>query len=178
MKTKSNLIFKALHLVAWLIFVGLCIEAGALLVNFLVSIFKPEFVQNLYQKMNLLSLYRNNSWQFYLVYSLLLTIEILKCIMFYYVVMLLYNLDLNKPFNNYVSNTISKISYYTFSVGIVCYIAKEIFKKIQFNSNVEPAVNALTNDSEAFIIMSAVIYIITQIFKKGIEIQNENELTI
>ena len=38
--------------------------------------------------------------------------------------------------------------------------------------------NAFWADSQAFILMSAVIYIIAQIFKKGIEIQNENELTI
>ena len=33
-------------------------------------------------------------------------------------------------------------------------------------------------DSEAFILMGAVIYIIAIIFKKGIEIQEENELTV
>ena len=38
--------------------------------------------------------------------------------------------------------------------------------------------NEFWADSEAFIIMAAIIYIIAQIFKKGIEIQNENELTI
>lgn len=33
-------------------------------------------------------------------------------------------------------------------------------------------------DSEAFILMGAVLYIIATIFKKGVEIQNENDLTV
>jgi len=33
-------------------------------------------------------------------------------------------------------------------------------------------------DYQAFIMMSAVIYIIALIFKKGIELQNENDLTV
>jgi hypothetical protein len=33
-------------------------------------------------------------------------------------------------------------------------------------------------DSQAFILMAAVIYIIATIFSKGVEIQNENDLTV
>jgi hypothetical protein len=33
-------------------------------------------------------------------------------------------------------------------------------------------------DSQAFILMAAVIYIIATIIKRGIEIQNENDLTV
>ncbi len=32
--------------------------------------------------------------------------------------------------------------------------------------------------SQAFILMGAVIYIIATIFKKGVDIQNENDLTV
>jgi len=38
--------------------------------------------------------------------------------------------------------------------------------------------NQFWADSQAFILMGAVIYIIATIFKKGVDIQNENELTI
>ena len=178
MKTKSNLIFKALHLVAWLIFVGLSIEACGLLVNFIVSIYNPEFVPNLYQKLDLTEMYRQNKWYFYQIYSLTLSILFLKAILFYVVIMLMYKLDLSKPFSQYVSNTILKISYFTLSIGIVSYIAKETIKHIQHKGFVINNLSPFATDSEAFILMSAIIYIIGIIFKKGIEIQNENELTI
>jgi hypothetical protein len=34
MSSKNNFVFKSLHVVAWIIFVGLCIEAGGLVTNF------------------------------------------------------------------------------------------------------------------------------------------------
>ncbi len=33
-------------------------------------------------------------------------------------------------------------------------------------------------DSQAFILMAAIVYVIATIFKKGIELQNENDLTV
>jgi hypothetical protein len=38
--------------------------------------------------------------------------------------------------------------------------------------------NQFWEDSQAFILMAAVVYIIATIFKKGVEIQNENDLTV
>jgi hypothetical protein len=58
MEKKNNYVFTGfLSIVAWIIFVGLCIEAGGLIVNFVFSLYKPEFVQNLYQKLDLSELY-------------------------------------------------------------------------------------------------------------------------
>lgn len=54
MSQTDNFVFKGLHVVAWIIFVGLCVEAGSLLVNFFFNLYKPEFIQNLYQKLDLL----------------------------------------------------------------------------------------------------------------------------
>ncbi len=48
MTTKNVFIFKGLQIIAWIIFVGLSIEAGALLVNFVFSLYRPEFLHNLY----------------------------------------------------------------------------------------------------------------------------------
>jgi hypothetical protein len=177
MKT-TNIIFKVLHVVAWLIFVGLSIEACGLLVNFICSIYKPEFVPNLYQKLNLTEMYSQNKWDFYKIYSLTLSISFLKAFLFYIVVMLMYRLDLSKPFNQYVSDTILKISYFTFSIGILGYITKETIQHIKLEKFILDNLSTFSTDSEAFILMSAIIYIIAIIFKKGIEIQNENELTI
>ena len=58
MSERNNFVFKGLHIVAWVIFVGLSIEAGALIVNFIFSLFKPEIVHNLYQKLDLCQMWR------------------------------------------------------------------------------------------------------------------------
>lgn len=178
MKAKNNFVFIVLNIVAWIIFVGLSIEAGGLIVNFIFSVFKPEMVPNLYQKMDLSELYNRSQWAFYGMYGFVLFISILKSILFYVVIMLLLKLDLEKPFSTFASAQITKMSYLTLSIGLISHIASEIAKKLQQTGyEIEP-LNQFWVDSQAFILMAAVIYVIAAIFKKGIEIQSENELTI
>lgn len=178
MSKTNKFIFIALLVVAWLIFVGLSIEAGGLIVNFCFSVFKPEVVGKLYQKLDLSEMYQQSPVVFYRIYSFILGIAILKSILFYYVVMLLHKLDLAKPFSTFVSNQILQISYYTFSIGIISYIARQTTNNLAHKGFEIDKLSQFWVDSEAFILMSAVIYIIGTIFKKGIEVQNENDLTI
>ena len=178
MTKTNNFVFKALTIVAWIIFVGLCIEAGGLVVNFFFSIYKPDFVQNLYQKLDLSEMYESSKWAFFSMYSFILVISILKAVLFYKVILLVTKIDLSKPFNDFASKQILQISYYTLSIGLISHIAKQSAKNLIHHGFVTNNLNPFWADSQAFILMAAIIYIIAQIFKKGIEIQNENELTI
>lgn len=178
MSKTNKFIFWGLYTVAWLIFVGLSIEAGGLIVNFIFSLFKPEFLPNLYQKLDLTELYKESRMFFFRVYSFILTISVLKAVMFYIVIRLMHKMDLTKPFNTFVARQISIISCYTLSIGILSYIARQVTENLM---NHGFATNELTQfwaDSQAFILMGAVIYIIATIFKKGVDIQNENDLTV
>ena len=178
MSRTNNFVFSSLKIVSWVIFVGLCIEAGALIVNFIVNLYKPEFVHNLYQKLDLSEMYDDSKWAFFRIYSFILIIAILKAILFYVVVMLVTKMDLKQPFNSFVSKQISLICYYTFSIGILSYIGRESAKQLENQNFYLEQISQFWEDSQAFILMSAIIYIIAQIFKRGIEIQSENELTI
>lgn len=178
MSKRNHFIFKGLHVVAWIIFVGLSIEAGALIVNFIFSIAKPDSVQNLYQKLDLSDTYSSNQAVFYGIYSYILFISILKAVLFFIVVRLMHKMDLSKPFSKYVSDQITNISYYTFSIGIISYIAQQSSTYWEHHGYASSKLNEFWADSQAFIIMAAVIYVIAIIFKKGLEIQNENDLTV
>lgn len=178
MSKTNNFVFWGLYIVAWLIFVGLSIEAGGLIVNFFFSLYRPEFVQNLYQKLDLTEMYNESRLVFFGVYSFILTISILKACLFYTVIRLMHTMDLSKPFSTFVARQFSQISYYTLSIGLLSYIARELVKNLMHYGFVTDNLNQFWADSQAFILMGAVIYIIATIFKKGIDIQNENDLTI
>lgn len=178
MSKTNNFVFWGLYVVAWVIFVGLSIEAGGLIVNFIFSLYRPEFVQNLYQKLDLIEMYKNSRLAFFGVYSFILIISILKAFLFYTVIRLMHKMDLSKPFNTFVARQISLISYYTLSIGLLSYIARQLIENLKHHGFVPDNLNQFWVDSQAFILMGAVIYIIATIFKKGIEIQSENELTI
>ncbi len=178
MSKTNNFVFWGLYFGAWIIFVGLCVEAGGLLVNFFFSLYKPEFIPNLYQKLDLTEMYNDSRLAFFGIYGFILTISILKAYLFYTVLMLMHKIDLTKPFNTCVSNQILKISYYTISIGLLSYIARQISKSLMHHGFITDNLNQFWADSQAFILMGAVIYIIATIFKKGVDIQNENDLTV
>jgi hypothetical protein len=178
MSKRNNFVFIALQIVAWIIFVGLCIEAGALIVNFIYSLFKPEIVHNLYQKLDLSQMYNLNKWVYFSMYGFILFIAILKACLFYVVIRLLLKLDLTRPFNSYVAGQIKILSYYTLSIGLICYIARQTAQSIQHYGFEVDALNQFWADSQAWILMAAVIYVIATIFSRGVELQTENELTI
>ncbi len=178
MTKTNNFLFWTLYIVAWVIFVGLSIEAGGLIVNFFFSLFNPEFVQNLYQKLDLSEMYKASKIAFFGIYSFILSISILKAFLFYIVIRLMHKMDLTKPFNTFVSKQIYLISYYTITIGLFSYIASQIAKYLMHHGFVTDPLNQFWADSQAFILMGAVIYIIATIFKKGVDIQNENDLTV
>ena len=178
MSKTNNFVFWGLYIVAWLIFVGLSIEAGALIVNFFFSLYNPEFVQNLYQKLDLTEMYAASRLAFFGVYSFILIISILKAVLFYTVIRLMHKMDLSKPFNTFVAKQISQMSYYTLSIGLLSHITRQLVENLTHYGFVPDNLNQFWADSQAFILMGAVIYIIATIFKKGIELQSENDLTV
>lgn len=178
MSKTNNFVFWSLYIVAWLIFVGLSIEAGGLIVNFFYSLYNPEFVQNLYQKLDLSEMYNESRLAFFGIYSFILIISILKACLFYIVIKLMHKMDLKKPFSTFVARQILQISYYTLSIGLLSYIARQLVKNLMHHGFVPDNLNQFWADSQAFILMGAVIYIIAVIFKKGVDIQTENDLTV
>lgn len=178
MSKENNFVFKALHVVAWIIFVGLCIEAGAMIVNFVFSVFKPEVVGNLYQKLDLTSLYQQNKWAYFGSSSFAIFISVMKAILFYIVIELLSKLDLSKPFSSFAAKKITQISYNTFSIGILSLIARQTTKNLSHRGYELDNLSQFWVDSQAFILMAAVIYVIATIFKKGVDLQTENDLTV
>lgn len=178
LSTTNKYLFIGLQIIAWIIFVGLCIEAGAMLVNFVVSIINPAFVKNLYQKLDMSDMYNKSHWAFYSMYSYILSIAILKAVMFYWVILLATKIDLRQPFNSVVAQRIAQIAYFTLAIGLLSYVGRQTAKNMQHHGYVVDNLNQFWADSQAFILMAAVIYIIAVIFKRGVEIQSENDLTV
>ncbi|MCC7524798.1 MAG: DUF2975 domain-containing protein [Chitinophagaceae bacterium] len=178
MSKTNNFVFWVLYIIAWLIFVALSIEAGGLLVNFFFHIYKPEMVQNLYQKLDLIQMYKESKLAFFGVYSFILIISISKAFLFYIVIHLMHRMDRSKPFSAFVSRQISIIGYFTLAIGLFNLIARQLVKNLMHYGFVPENINQFWVDSEAFILMGAIIYIIATIFKKGVELQNENDLTV
>lgn len=178
MLKRNNYILIGLQVFAWIIFVGLSIEAGALIVNFIFSLFKPAFLPRLYQKLDLIEMYYQSKAAFFGIYSFILFVAVLKAYLFYAVIELIQKLDLKHPFNSFVAKQITKISYYTFSIGLISFIGQQTAKNLMHHGISIDRLDQFWEDSQAFILMAAIIYVIATIFSRGVELQNENDLTI
>src|SRR5690606_16806367 len=110
-------------------------------------------------------------------YGFILTISIMKAFLFYIVIVLVTKINLSKPFDNFVSKQIYKICHYTLSIGLLSFIARQLTKELQHNGIVIDNLNQFWVDSQAFILMAAVIYTLATIFSKGVEYQEEIEET-
>jgi hypothetical protein len=179
MMSKSKMfIFIVLHIIAWIIFVGLSIEAGGLIVNFFFNIFKPEMVSRLYLKLDMSQMYARSTAAFYSMYSFMIILAVLKALLFYKLVELKWKLDLNNPFTTSVSKHVTNLSYFTFAIGIIGYIARQTAEQLMHRGYKVQELYQFWPDSEAFILMAAVIFTIATIFSRGVELQTENDLTV
>jgi len=185
-KARTSQILRIMHILTWIAVIGLTAQAGAILISFAVSCFNPEASRNLYTGMDLeiarslngvLDLYnlRQFSFQHYAqLISILMAVFALKAFALYLVTKVLSGVNLASPFNFEVAHLIEKISYFLFSVWMVAVIGNGyiswLTKRTEFRLDQLP--------TSEFLFMAGLVFIISQIFKRGVEIQSESELTV
>jgi uncharacterized membrane protein len=75
-----------------------------------------------------------------------------------------------------VEKKLEKIAYLMLAVWIVSTV---FWKTCLYYVSVNTGIQLATNNSGAeYLFMAGMIYIISQVFKRGIEIQEENQLTV
>jgi hypothetical protein len=110
--------------------------------------------------------------------SCIVLLALLKAYLFYLVVNLFSKLNFVAPFSTDIAKIIEKISYEAFSIAILSIITKQYAKRLIQNGYELSDTSTYWNDTAAFLMMAAIVYVISQIFKRGIELQQENDLTV
>lgn len=178
MSKRNDFIWKAIQTICWFIFAGYCVQTGALVFNYIFSLFKPIATHNLHLGLDLSELYVKSKSIYTLVFALIIAISALKAYVFFIALKLFKSLNLVKPFSDNVSAIIKKITYYTFSIGIISITAQELVSRLTEKGYNCGLAERYWDDGGAFLTMSAILFAIALIFNKGIELQKENELTV
>ena len=174
MKKNYDFILKALEVISWMVFIGLCIDSGAYLFRFIFSFINPHYFKDII----LAEMQEKQSGHYIGIMSFIIALSLLKTYLFYLVIKIFLKLNIVKPFDTEIAKLIQKISYETFSIAIVSLVAHHYTKTLIQSGFGVSHLEKHWNDVPAFLMMAAIIYIIAQIFHKGIELQSENELTI
>ncbi len=105
-------------------------------------------------------------------------ISALKAYVFYLVLGLFKVLDMVKPFSENISRIISGITTFSFATGIASMIARQFVERLMEKGYDASAMERFWNDSGAYLMMSAVLFVVSLVFRKGLELQNETDLTV
>lgn len=178
MSPKTDLVTQFLHVISWIIFIGLCIQTGTLIFNFTFIQFHVYEVENLYLILDLSKLFEQDEVLFGLLFSLAIGVTAMKAYTFFLITQIFSNLNLHKPFSEKISTLISNISYFIFFVGILGALSHRFNQGLQKRGYDVAAAGQFWNDYDAYLMMAAVVFVIAQIFRKGMEMQSENDLTV
>jgi len=105
----------------------------------------------------------------------------MKACIFYLTIKILHDkkLDMSQPFSNEVRLFILKVSYLTFGIGMFTWCGVKYTEWVVNQGVKMPDTEHLRlGGPDVWLFMSVTLFVIAQIFKRGIEIQSENELTV
>ena len=177
MKTKTETILVLSKILAFLGFIWCSILWGSQLTTLVASFINPDWAKRTYEvDLNMFSI-REHSIGFY-VCAMCLTIAVsaLKALVWYVVFDLLSKLKLQTPFSMEVEKKLERIAYLLLGVWIVGSI---FWKTYTYYLSQGTGIQLPANNSgDEYLFMAGIIYIISQVFKRGIEIQEENQLTV
>ncbi|QJD79647.1 DUF2975 domain-containing protein [Spirosoma rhododendri] len=175
MKTKTKQIIPVAHVVAWIIYIGLCIKAGGLIISFIISLMgNPALAGEIYADLDLSMLRQAGMRHYISVVSLLAALYCLKAHVFYILIQILSTLNLDYPFSTRVASWVDTISQLMLGMSVLALIAEGYCGWLAKRG---VAITQSWGSSE-YLFMAGVVFIVALVFRRGTEMQAENELTV
>ena len=182
-KITTNQVLKVLQILSWIIFIGLCVEAGAVIVNTIITLLiNPNGVSNFWDGADYLSgLYQFDRGYFFVITFMMIIVAVLKALMFYLIVKLFTDkkLNISQPFSVDLRRFVLNLSYLSLGIGVISHVGSEYANWLTEQGLAAADLQALSiAGADVWLFMAVILFVIGQIVKRGIEIQTENDLTI
>lgn len=182
MQITTRQLLIVLHVISWIIFIGLCAEAGGIIFNsFFTLVLNPEGAKNFWMEADLSALYAYDPGHFLVINFFMSIATVLKAIMFYLIVKLLHDktVTIDGPFNAKVKRFIMLEAFIALGIGLFSAWGANYSEWLMKKGIAMPDTQHLRLDgADVWLFMGVTLLVIAHIFKRGIEIQSENELTI
>lgn len=180
-KIATTQMLKVLLVISWIIFLGICIEAGTFLFNAFFPSVIPVEAKYFGAGIDLTDLYKHDRGYFFVETFLMSIVAVMKALMFYLIIKILQDkkLNLSQPFNKDVRIFILKLAYLALFAGFFSNMGARYAAWFVKQGVKMPDVEYLRlGGADVWLFMGVILLVIAQIFKRGIEIQTENELTV
>jgi hypothetical protein len=178
MKKTTNTLLWIIDVISTLIFLAMCGLTGYLLILLIYILFDAEGAKDWMVSNDMSQLFSLSKIHFWILFSLTLAISVMKALAFYFTIKIFSTLNLVKPFSPEIAVLISQISYMILAVGVLGIIAFRYSEILETKGLELSELQSLWDDNYAYLLMGSIIFVIAQVFKKGLELQAENELTV
>jgi len=181
MKISTRQMLKILYVLSWIIFVGVCIEAGGFIVNAVFALANPAVVKYLWHEVDLSDLFKYDHGYFFVLTLIMSIVAVMRAVLFYLIIKILHDKRLNmaQPFSKEAGRFIFIISYVVLLIGVFSWWGAKYAEWFVKQGVKMPDIQYLRlGGADVWLFMSVTLFVIAQIFKRGIEIQTENELTV
>ncbi len=178
LKISSKMMLKILYVISFTLFIGLCIETGSFISN---AIFTLAVNQENAAYFGLSNLYAFDPGYYIVILLLMTIVGCMEAIMFYLIVKILRDekLIFVQPFNSDMGRFIFNISYLAVGIGVFSFWGVNYIEWLVKQGVKMPDVQTLRlGGADVWLFMGVTLLVIAHIFKRGIEIQTENDLTI
>ena len=173
-KRSSEKLLKIMPVLAWIVVMLYVAEAGAILISYTISCINPEGAKNIYMGLNLYDLRQVSIWYYTGSVFFMVALPLMKAWISFLVVKILSKFNLQNPFTMEVAGRLEKICFFALGTWFVTLL-NNIYISLLTNITGKNSGNRLSTE---FIFMVGLLFIITTVFKRGVEIQSENELTV
>lgn len=176
MKTNTKNILLILKIVAWLATFKFCSECGSQLASFIISFYEPGVAQKIFAvNESLFTLIQHSEIYFILSMLAVIILSGLKGYVWIMVIKLLLIINIKTPFSLEITKALNRIAYGFFAIWFVG-LAGGLYIEWLAKTTHEHLNNL--NVGGEFLFIAGIVYIISQIIKRGIELQEENQLTV
>ena len=177
MKTRTEKVLMVLRILALMGGIWYSILCGSQLLTLVASFINPDWAKRTYEvNLSIFSIRDHSTWFYVYAMCLIIAVSALKAFIWYVVFGLLSKLKLQTPFSIEVEKKLERIAYLLLGVWIVGSIFWKIY--IYYLSQATGIQLPTNNTGDEYLFIAGIVYIISQVFKRGIEIQEENQLTV
>lgn len=181
-KITTRQILTVLQVLTWILFIGLCVQAGGTLFSTLfVAFINPAAAAEFWEKTDLSALYTYDRGHFLALASIASVASVLKAILFYVILRLFTagTLSMEKPFTVLLVRFMLTATCLSAGIGFFCYYGFRYSGWLTAAGVPMPDTAALHLDgADVWLLMAVILFVIAQVMKRGVEIQEENELTV
>jgi len=172
--TRTTRILATMRVIAWIVFISLMVETGLFLVTYVISCYSPDIVSKMYRGMELYDLMAFDFRHYSATAIMRITYTVLKTWAAYLTVSVLDDVKLAHPFTLSIARLLERISITLLIAGGVAIVNNAHDRWLTENLGI----HSWEMSIEGFLVTAGLVFVIAKIFRRGVELQSEHDLTI